>query len=420
MLCSETHQFGIFIKVIFFMNLELFDLFHKPENPHPFCIPYMGSKRGIAERLLDEMLKIKPNAKYFYDLFGGGGAMSFMAAQYGLNVVYNEKNSAVSRFLEFIFDRIKTGKKSKFGIFPEEWYEFVGREQFFSAIAKNDAFSQFCRTCYSFGNKGTSYSFNKHIEEYCKQKHNYVLHKDQQAKKIIKERFDGDYSRFLDHVETGKDWVERRGLFSKIFLKIEALRVANLYQKDFSDFFSDFTPKQFYDYRQVDLIGLINEKIPHIDKKKYKSGSDSLESLKKLQRLQQLEHLQQLEQLEQLEQLQRLEQLEQLEQLQRLEQLERFNSFFSIQNKDFLDVEITTPIDQTIVYLDPPYRGTAKYELDVDHDALDSYFRNSQFTCFMSEYNAPHKEVFSLEKRSLLNSSKVDNVIERLYFNGVL
>lgn len=399
MLCSETHQFGIFIKVIFFMNLELFDLFHKPENPHPFCIPYMGSKRGIAERLLDEMLKIKPNAKYFYDLFGGGGAMSFMAAQYGLNVVYNEKNSAVFSFLEFIFDRIKTGKKSKFGLFPEEWYEFVGREQFFSAIAKNDSFSQFCRACYSFGNKGTSYSFNKHIEEYCKQKHNYVLHKDKNAKKIIKERFDGDYSRFLDHVETGKDWVERRGLFSKIFLKIEALRVANLYQKDFSDFFSDFTPKQFYDYRQVDLIGLINEKIPHIDKKKYKSGSDSLESLKELQQL---------------------EQLQQLQHLQQLEQLQQFNSFFSIQNKDFLDVEITTPIDQTIVYLDPPYRGTAKYEVGVDYDTLDNYFKKSKFTCFMSEYNAPHKEVFSLEKRSLLNSSKGDNVIERLYFNGVL
>jgi hypothetical protein len=328
--------------------------------------------------------------------------MSFMAAQYGLSVVYNEKNSAASSFLEFIFDRIKTGKKSKFGIFPEEWYEFVGREQFFSAIAKNDAFSQFCRACYSFGNKGTSYSFGKHIEEYSKQKHNFVLHKDQNAKKIIKERFDGDYSRFLHHVETGKDWVERRGFFSKTFLKIEALRVANLYQKDFSDFFSDFTPKQFYDYRQVDLIGLINEKIPHIDKKKYKSDRDSLESLKELQRLQQLEQLQQLQQLEQ------------------LEQFGTTNSFFSIQNKDFLDVEIDTPIDQTIVYLDPPYRGTTQYDVGVDYDNLDYYFRNSPFTCFMSEYNSPHKEVFCLEKRSLLNQSKGDNVIERLYWNGVL
>ena len=371
------------------INQCLFDIFKKPKKTHDFSIPYMGSKRVIAERILDEMLKIKPNAKYFYDLFGGGGAMSFMAAQYGLNVVYNEKNSAVSSFLEFIFDRIKTGKKSKFGIFPEEWYEFVGRDQFFSAIAKNDAFSQFCRACYSFGNKGTSYSFGKHIEEFCKQKHNFVLHLDQNAKKAIKERFDGDYSRFLDHVETGKDWVERRGLFSKIFLKIESLRVANLYQKDFSDFFSNFTPKQFYDYRQVDLIGLINEKIPHIDKKNYKADRQKNE-------------------------------LFGLKELKQLERLERFNSFFSIQNKDFLDVEITTPIDQTIVYLDPPYRGTAKYELDVDYDELDSYFRNSQFTCFMSEYNAPHKEVFSLEKRSLLNQSKGDNVIERLYWNGVL
>ena len=37
-------------------------------------IPYMGSKNSIAIMLFKRMLDLKPNAKYFVDLFGGGGA----------------------------------------------------------------------------------------------------------------------------------------------------------------------------------------------------------------------------------------------------------------------------------------------------------------------------------------------------------
>ena len=39
-------------------------------------IPYMGSKRKIAKELMDYMLANTPNATAFYDLFGGGAAMS--------------------------------------------------------------------------------------------------------------------------------------------------------------------------------------------------------------------------------------------------------------------------------------------------------------------------------------------------------
>ncbi len=42
-------------------------------------IPYMGSKRKIAKELMDYMLANTPNATAFYDLFGGGAAMSMEA-----------------------------------------------------------------------------------------------------------------------------------------------------------------------------------------------------------------------------------------------------------------------------------------------------------------------------------------------------
>ena len=42
-------------------------------------IPYMGSKRKLAKPIIDYILANNPNTKYIYDLFGGGGAISFEA-----------------------------------------------------------------------------------------------------------------------------------------------------------------------------------------------------------------------------------------------------------------------------------------------------------------------------------------------------
>ena len=39
------------------------------------CIPYKGSKRKISHLILQEIRNLAPQAKYFYDMFGGGGAM---------------------------------------------------------------------------------------------------------------------------------------------------------------------------------------------------------------------------------------------------------------------------------------------------------------------------------------------------------
>lgn len=59
------------------------DTIHNTEFERGYGIPYMGNKQAIAEDLIKVMLRYKPHAKYFYDLFGGGGAMSFAALQMG-------------------------------------------------------------------------------------------------------------------------------------------------------------------------------------------------------------------------------------------------------------------------------------------------------------------------------------------------
>lgn len=51
---------------------------------------------------------------------------------------------------------------------------------------------------------------------------------------------------------------------------------------------------------------------------------------------------------------------------------------------------------------------------------IDNYFKQSPYTCFMSEYNAPFKSILEIKKESLFNNSNVDKkkfVIEKLFWN---
>ena len=92
---------------------------------------------------------------------------------------------------------------------------------------------------------------------------------------------------------------------------------------------------------------------------------------------------------------------------------------FTITNLDFADVKITTPPEETIIYLDPPYRNTTEYKEKFDYARVDEYFKQSPYTCFMSEYNAPFKSILEIKKESLLNNNvdKRKFVIEKLFWN---
>ena len=113
--------------------------------------------------------------------------------------------------------------------------------------------------------------------------------------------------------------------------------------------------------------------------------------------------------------------LERLEQLERLQQLEQLQPIFTTSNLSYKEVKINTPIDETIIYLDPPYRNTAKYieGKDFNYKELDQWFLDNKYTCFMSEYNAPHKVIFEIDKFSLMDNSqeKKKVVKEKLYIN---
>jgi site-specific DNA-adenine methylase len=321
------------------MQYGLFDSIVVPNKSIRLRVPYMGGKSKIALPLLREMLKVKPNAKYFYDLFGGGGSMSFTASEIGLITHYNELQTSLVEFIDYIFDRLKNGLIGQYGLFPDDIYDFIDRDEFMRLKDEDSIKGQFARICYSFGNNQRAYLFGQNIERQKHLGHNIVMFKCEKSLKQLNDLLGLDIK--ISDLPT---WNERR-----------------------------------LDFRR------------QVKDRKYKE-------------------------------LERLERLERLQQLETLEHLERLEPVFTTSNLSYKDVKINTPIDETIIYLDPPYRNTAKYieGKDFDYKELDQWFLDNKYTCFMSEYNAPHKVIFEIDKFSLLNNLKEKRVVakEKLFWNN--
>ena len=126
-----------------------------------YGLPYQGSKSSIC----DELLKQIPKASNFYDLFGGGGAVSHAAALSGKykNVFYNEIDSKIV----CLFRDAIAGKYS-YENFKPRW---ISREEF--KIEK--PFDAYISLCWSFSNNQRDYLFSEKLEQYKKSMHQAVV-----------------------------------------------------------------------------------------------------------------------------------------------------------------------------------------------------------------------------------------------------
>ena len=286
----------------------------------------MGSKRKYANELISRIMDLAPHAKYFYDLCGGGGAMTFAALQNGFIVHYNELQTDMCDLMRYVTNPTQP---SKYGIFPEHFYKFISREKFMQLRNESGVYAQFARICYSFGNKQTGYAFGVDVEPLKHLAHNAVMYQCKQSMAKV-----NDILGVELQVSDLPTWNERRLEFGRIV----------------------------------------------------KANKKRLD-------------------------------LEQLERLQRLEQLERLPNI-TITNLSYNDVQITTPPHETIIYLDPPYRGAAKYIESLNHKELDAWFEGLPCIAFMSEYNAPFRCVHEIKTRSTLSATNNNALkIERLYVN---
>jgi site-specific DNA-adenine methylase len=284
-------------------------------------IPYMGSKRAIAKDIVDYMIESNPDAKYYYDLFGGGGAISFELLQRNKTVYYNELNTGVVKLLEKIKGEGVTS----------EFYNWIDRETFNKHKKDDTWFGGLVKTCWSFGNNQKDYLFGRHLEEGKRLLHEIVVNRCNVSRDKFKE-------------------------------------LTGLYIED------NYLRKETINDRRLDVMKLVKSAIGRFG-------------------------------------MQQLQQLEQLQQLQRVEQL-------TISNKSYLDVEINTPIEETIIYLDPPYFNTKKYQEDICHKELMGYIKQSPYKIYVSSYEFDLPEIWSKHKRCTLSATANSNkVIEKLFCN---
>lgn len=293
-------------------------------------LPYQWNKKTIVKPLVDFILNENPSAKYVYDLFGGWASVSLEFLSHGLNVVYNEKSTAICELLKYL---------QKNWVTPE-CYEWIDREAFHTLKVWDDWRAGLVRIVWSFGNNGKTYLFSQENEQLKKPLHILIV-----------------------------DW-DDEALFQAAEKELGITIPRDV-----------FTGTKSINERRLKLMGYI---------KKNKWRCD----------------------LEQLEQLQQLERLEQLQRLQRLQQL-------VIQNKSYDEVIIDTPIEETIIYLDPPYQNAGWYNDLIDFTELKKWILNCPYKIYMSEYACDYlREVFSIEKRVTLSPTRSNlKKMEKLFTN---
>ena len=108
--------------------MKQFDLFGMPSTVEEVVpsIPYMGNKRKLAKKIINEIYKIIGEFDNLYDIFGGGGAVSVAGLLEGHKVYYNELNTGVANLMRYIKDG---------GEIPFNW---VSREEFNKNKDRND------------------------------------------------------------------------------------------------------------------------------------------------------------------------------------------------------------------------------------------------------------------------------------------
>ena len=126
-----------------------------------YGIPYVGSKNKIAEKIIDKL----PPAKHFYDLFGGGGAITHCALLSGKYqyIHYNEFNPLV----------FKAFKMALNGEFKDE-NRWISREDF-ERLKDTDPY---VACCFSFGNDFKTYCYAIDREPFKKAVHYSIFFND--------------------------------------------------------------------------------------------------------------------------------------------------------------------------------------------------------------------------------------------------
>ena len=399
-------------------------------------LPYMGSKSKIAEKILSEIIKAKPEAEIFIDLFAGGCAISHSAILSGSfkKVIANDINAMPKLFKDAILGKYRNEKR------------WISRDEFHK-LKDTD---MYVKSCWSFGNNGDNYLYSEHLEPYKKAYHyakvfgDFSLFnqfapyigkelKDNNWRKCIKanyERIKKDYSNwFLSQLKYNPDEVEALLNATQADYNAEAERIRQYLRNALNQ--SGKT--------QADINKYLGNQMANHYFGKSQWQLPTKEAYEKLQEILPLEKpyteiskiiigikykLQNLERLQSLENLQSLQSLERLQRLQNLERLENLSNILEISQGSYKDFKLPKA-DECVIYCDIPYKGTQTYKHDgekveFDYEAFYNWVREKSkdgYKIYISEYQMPSvfKEILVIDTKSLLSAKRQKAVKERLF-----
>lgn len=172
-----------------------------------FGMSYMGSKNRIAKWIIDNL----PPAEHFYDLFGGGGAISHCALLSGKYkyVHYNELNPLIAKAFTMAVN----------GEFKNE-NRWISREDFFKL---KDA-DPYVALCFSFGNNNKGYCYSREIEPLKKAVHYAICFNDFSLLKDLNIHIDENLKGRLPICKAIKEFLNLNHLILQHLISLERLQ----------------------------------------------------------------------------------------------------------------------------------------------------------------------------------------------------
>lgn len=136
-------------------------------------VPYMGSKRGSASKIVSVMRLYQPQVTTAYDVFCGGFAISEELIKRGYNVHASDLNTAVVNLIhETLYGDCKDPQTNE-SIF--EHPRFIHRDEFEARNNDDDWFAGYVKCIWSFGNNNKDYLYSPENERLKEAAHNLVV-----------------------------------------------------------------------------------------------------------------------------------------------------------------------------------------------------------------------------------------------------
>lgn len=343
-----------------------------------FGLPYTGSKSRIASWLM-EML---PTCDNFVDVFAGGCAVShavILAGKAKVISMNDIKGDVIQLFLDALHGELK----------KYDPYSWIDRATFFEHKDSNP----FIRLVYSFGNNGQDYLYSREIEDYKHAVHLALTEDDWSSFFVLcselAERCKTELQKYPINNDDYSSSIKIRHLkFQKKCCEVLREISNNNWNADC------IQQNPFYRTSKKEWIshGKVGSKIV---------GACGNQELFNTTRIQSIHADCFIERTQKIESIQILQNFDRIKRIQHLEAVNRIKTIndndiinFPIINKSSMDYRLLDIPNNSVVFCDPPYKGSDVRYNNITFDYKEFYEwcleKAKHNDVFVTEYNIDH------------------------------